>query len=55
VTVQHQKETRRAKLQKEVDQILDKINTVGYDGLSKEEKETLYATSRKLYRNRQKD
>jgi len=28
---------------------------VGYDGLSKEEKETLYATSRKLYHNRQKD
>jgi membrane associated rhomboid family serine protease len=55
LTAQHQKETRRAKLQKEVDQILDKINTVGYDGLSKEEKETLYATSRKLYRNRQKD
>jgi membrane associated rhomboid family serine protease len=55
LTVQHQKETRRTKLQQEVDQILDKINTVGYDGLSKEEKETLYATSRKLYRNRQKD
>ena len=55
LTVHHQKETRRAKLQQEVDQILDKINTVGYDGLSKEEKETLYATSRKLYRNRQKD
>ena len=55
LTVQNQKETRRAKLQQEVDQILDKINTVGYDGLSKEEKETLYATSRKLYRNRQKD
>jgi membrane associated rhomboid family serine protease len=55
LTAQHQKETRRAKLQQEVDQILDKINTVGYDALSKEEKETLYATSRKLYRNRQKD
>ena len=55
LTVQYQKETRRAKLQQEVDQILDKINTVGYDGLSKEEKETLYATSRKLYRDRQKD
>jgi membrane associated rhomboid family serine protease len=55
LTVQHQKETRRAKLQQEVDQILDKINAVGYDGLSKEEKETLYATSRKLYRDRQKD
>ena len=55
LTIQNQKETRRTKLQREVDQILDKINTVGYDGLSKEEKETLYATSRKLYRNRQKD
>ncbi|GIS72337.1 MAG: rhomboid family intramembrane serine protease [Candidatus Neomarinimicrobiota bacterium] len=55
LTIQNQKETRRTKLQQEVDQILDKINTVGYDGLSKEEKETLYATSRKLYRNRQKD
>ena len=53
--IQNQKETRRTKLQQEVDQILDKINMVGYDGLSKEEKETLYATSRKLYRNRQKD
>ena len=55
LTIQNQKETRRTKLQQEVDQILDKINTVGYDGLSKEEKETLYATSRKLYRDRQKD
>ena len=55
LTIQNQKETRRTKLQQEIDQILDKINTVGYDGLSKEEKETLYATSRKLYRNRQKD
>ena len=55
LTIQNKKETRRTKLQQEVDQILDKINTVGYDGLSKEEKETLYATSRKLYRNRQKD
>jgi membrane associated rhomboid family serine protease len=55
LTVQNQKETRRAKLQQEVDQILDKINAVGYDGLSKEEKEALYATSRKLYSDRQKD
>ena len=55
LTVQNQKETRRAKLQQEVDQILDKINAVGYDGLSKEEKETLYATSRKLHSDRQKD
>ena len=55
LTIQNQKEPRRTKLQQEVDQILDKINTIGYDGLSKEEKETLYATSRKLYRNRQKD
>ena len=55
LTVQHQKEPRRAKLKQEVDQILDKINAVGYDGLNKEEKETLYATSRKLYDDRQKD
>ena len=55
LTVQNQKETRRAKLQQEVDQILDKINAVGYDGLRKEEKETLYATSRKLHSDRQKD
>ena len=55
LNIQHQKETHRAKLQQQVDQILDKINAVGYDGLSKEDKETLYITSRKLYRNRQKD
>ena len=55
LTVQNQKETRRAKLQQEVDQILDKINAVGYDGLTKKEKDTLYTTSRKLYSDRQKD
>ena len=54
-TIKHKNEIKRVKLQQEVDHILDKINKVGYDALSKEEKDTLYTSSRKLYQNREKD
>ena len=54
-TIKHKNEIKRVKLQQEIDHILDKINKVGYDALSKEEKDTLYTSSRKLYQNREKD
>jgi hypothetical protein len=41
------------KLMEEVDQILDKINQVGYDNLSKREKKILDKASDKLSRHRQ--
>ena len=54
-TIKHKNEIKRVKLQQEIDHILDKINKVGYNALSKEEKDTLYTSSRKLYQNREKD
>ena len=54
-TIKNKNEEKRVKLQQEVDHILDKINKVGYEALSKEEKDTLYASSRKLYQTREKD
>jgi hypothetical protein len=54
-TIKNKNETKRLILQQEIDHILDKINKVGYDALSKEEKDTLYTSSRKLYQNREKD
>jgi len=51
-------ENRRKKkklLQKDVDQILDRINQVGYDGLSDSEKSRLYAASRDISREKKKD
>ena len=55
LTIKNKNETKRLILQQEIDHILDKINKVGYDALSKEEKDTLYTSSRKLYQNREKD
>jgi membrane associated rhomboid family serine protease len=60
VDLQHRREerrrARRSELQQEIDRILDKINQVGYDGLTEAEKETLYNASRKLSRDyREKD
>ena len=53
--IKNKNEKKRVKLQQEVDHILDKINKVGYEALSNEEKDTLYASSQKLYQNREKD
>ena len=55
LTVKNSNEQKQLKLQQDVDHILDKINQVGYEALSKEEKETLYVSSKKLYHNRDKD
>lgn len=46
---------RFVELQQEVDRILDRINEVGYDGLSKEERDFLYDASRKISREEEKD
>lgn len=46
---------RRENLKREVDQLLDKINAVGYDGLTEEEKEQLYRASKNIFRNEKKD
>jgi hypothetical protein len=42
-------------LQQDVDQILDRINQVGYDGLSDHEKTRLYAASKEISREKKKD
>jgi len=46
---------KKRKLQEDVDQILDRINQVGYDGLSDSEKSRLYAASRDISRGKKKD
>ncbi len=49
------KEDKRAQYRQEIDEILDKINHVGYAGLTKEEQERLYEASRKLSRDQESD
>ena len=49
------KETRKMNMQQKVDRLLDKINKVGYDSLTKEEKEDLYFHSRHLGKDIEKD
>ena len=49
------KETRKMNMQQKVDRLLDKINKVGYDNLTEEEKEDLYFHSRHLGKNLKKD
>tara|TARA_Y100000588_G_scaffold390903_1_gene497886 strand:+ start:184471 stop:185298 length:828 start_codon:yes stop_codon:yes gene_type:complete len=46
---------KNRKLQEDVNQILDRINQVGYDGLSDSEKSRLYAASRDISREKKKD
>ena len=45
---------REQKLMERVDQILDKINQVGYDNLTKEEKGALEQASQVLSKQREK-
>ena len=52
---QRKKETRKMNMQQKVDHLLDKINKVGYDSLTKEEKEDLYFHSRHLGKDIEKD
>ena len=49
------KETRKMNMQKTVDHLLDKINKVGYDGLTEDEKDKLYIHSRHLGKDKEKD
>ncbi|MFQ6675533.1 MAG: rhomboid family intramembrane serine protease [Fidelibacterota bacterium] len=53
--VRNRRERRIGEIQQEVDRILDKINEVGYDGLTQEEKDFLFEASRKMSREEQKD
>jgi len=55
LTFKNNNNQKQLKLQQEVDHILDKINQVGYDALSKEEKDALYESSQKLFHKREKD
>ena len=50
-----QKQQRKQGIRREVDQILDKINEVGYDSLTKSERDFLYEASKKLSRGEKKD
>lgn len=49
------KKEKREALKLEVDEILDKINEVGYDGLSKSEREFLFKASKKLLQDEEKN
>jgi len=52
---QRKKETRKMNMQQKVDRLLDRINKVGYDNLTEEEKEDLYFHSRHLGKDLEKD
>ncbi|MFQ6674478.1 MAG: rhomboid family intramembrane serine protease [Fidelibacterota bacterium] len=49
------KKQRMDEIRLEVDRILDRINEVGYDGLTKAEKDFLYEASRKLSHQEERD
>ncbi|MCH7611932.1 MAG: rhomboid family intramembrane serine protease [Candidatus Marinimicrobia bacterium] len=49
------KKQQRMKMQRKVDQLLDKINKVGYEKLTEEEKDLLYKASQDFSRGREKD
>ena len=49
------RQNKKKMLQKDVDHILDRINQVGYDGLTDSEKSRLYAASRDISREKNKD
>lgn len=49
------KKQKHIELQQEVDRILDKINEVGYDALTREEQDFLYEASKKISRQENRD
>lgn len=49
------KKSRDTERYQEIDRILDKINDVGYEGLTEEERDTLYRASRRMGKDRKKD
>ena len=53
--IDEKKQVRRRKAQQEVDRVLDRINEVGYDNLSEDEKNLLYRASKERSKDRQKD
>ena len=53
--IDEKKQARQRKVQQEVDHVLDRINEVGYDNLSEEEKNLLYRASKERSKDRQKD
>ena len=42
-------------IERDIDQILDKINREGFESLSEEEQDRLYSGSRSLFKNKKKD
>ena len=59
VEIRHKKDerkkSRKMNMQQTVDRLLDKINKVGYDGLTEDEKDELYIHSRHLGKDLEKD
>ena len=53
--IDEKKQAKRWKFQCEVDRILDRINKIGYENLSENEKNLLYKASKERYKGRQKD
>ena len=52
---EERRQNKKKMLQKDVDHLLDRINLVGYDGLSDSEKSRLYAASRDISKEKKKD
>ena len=52
---EERRQNKKKMLQKDVDHILDRINQVGYDGLTDSEKSRLYAASKDISREKKKD
>lgn len=57
INFQHGKKekVKKIKMKKNIDQLLDKINELGYDGLSEEEKEELFRASKILSKGENRD
>lgn len=49
------KKEKQTEIRQEVDRILDRINEVGYDGLTQEEKDFLYEASKKISGQEKRD
>jgi len=49
------KQEKRGKMQRRVDHILDRVNEVGYENLSEDEKNILYTASKEFSKNRPKN
>ncbi len=55
ISIQNRQDKKEVKTQQRVDQLLDKINTEGYEHLTEEEKKFLYKASKEFSQDREKN